>query len=141
MFPCVILTKIDQYSFLQRGSYSINASNKQRSKGKTNFNTTPEVSERKLWDRACAVQPDASHPPNLKEDGTVSGRSCGARSRGNIKFGKMPPVPKRPCSESIDDSMNDSLNSSMDESTERRIKRISIEGNIGESFYFDEKRI
>ncbi|XP_013882830.1 deoxycytidine kinase [Austrofundulus limnaeus] len=42
----------------------------------------------------------------------------------------MPPVPKRPCSESTDDSMNDSLNCSMDESTERRIKRVSIEGNI-----------
>lgn len=40
---------------------------------------------------------------------------------------KMPFTPKRPCPDPLDDSMNDSMNDSM----EKRIKRISIEGNIG----------
>lgn len=40
---------------------------------------------------------------------------------------KMPFTPKRPCPDSLDVSMNDSMNDSM----EKRIKRISIEGNIG----------
>lgn len=40
----------------------------------------------------------------------------------------MPVTPKRRCPDSMDDSMNDSMNDSM----EKSIKRISIEGNIGE---------
>uniref|UniRef100_A0A1A8G566 Deoxycytidine kinase n=2 Tax=Nothobranchius korthausae TaxID=1143690 RepID=A0A1A8G566_9TELE len=38
----------------------------------------------------------------------------------------MPPVPKRPCPVPLDDSMNSSMNDSMG----KRIKRISVEGNI-----------
>lgn len=39
---------------------------------------------------------------------------------------------KRACSDSVDESMNES--ESLNDSFEKRIKRISVEGNIGECF-------
>lgn len=52
----------------------------------------------------------------------------------------MPVNPKRPCPDPMDDSMNESLNDSMNDSMEKRIKRISIEGNIGEMIFRTRSR-
>lgn len=90
-----------------------------------------QLGERQLplpgWSHICAEPPQTSWhllPPNFKRRLAAAAATTLFTEQARIYLrGKMSFITKRPCPNSLDDSMNDSM--------EKRIKRISIEGNIG----------